>query len=211
MSSVSSNIGLILPEIEDQIHQTIMDLYNNFSKLDEIADIYMDEAPASGFWKISRRVYKKNPSIGDYVGWVNLREGMAAPVWNSLTSYSVGDLIIPPNDNGHYYECVQSGYSGVNVPSFPTISGETVRDIYGYSYWTPSKNYNEGDIVLPSIENNRFYVCTVAGLSGISEPTWTIVDGESVNDNQVVWVGYRIVTWKEKGVAAHFRPFGKIE
>lgn len=211
MSTISQNLGLILPDIDDEIHQTILDLKNNFLKLDDNADIFMDNAPTSGFWKINRRIYKKNPSIGDYVGWVNLREGVAAPVWQSLTSYTVGDLIVPVDDNGHYYECIQSGYSGVNVPTFPTSSGSTVRDIHGYETWTPSKNYNEGDIVIPYVDNNRFYVCTVAGFSGTTEPTWSLVDGEPVTDNQVVWVGYRIVTWREKGVSAHFRPFGKIE
>ena len=211
MSSVTSNLQLIKPALEDEIHQTIQDLANNFQKIDDAAELYMDFPPISGLWKKGRKIYKLNPSIGDYVGWVNIREGMAAPKWINLNSYSVGDIIVPINDNGHYYECIQSGRSGVSEPTFPVSSGQTVRDIQGATIWEPSKNYNLNDIVIPSIDNNRFYVCTVAGLSGTSEPQWSLVDGGTVDDNMVVWTGYRIVTWQEKGVAALFRPFGKID
>lgn len=209
MSTV--NLGLVKPILGDEIHQTIQDLSNNFQKIDDVAEVYVASTPNSGIWQQNKKVYKSNPSIGDYIGWVNVRSGTAAPRWINLTAHAVGNLVVPTIDNGHYYECIQSGRSAINEPTFPTTSGLTVRDIQGSTIWSPSKNYSINDVVLPSTDNNRFYVCTVAGISGTTEPIWSLVDGGTVNDNMAVWTGYRIVTWQEKGVAALFRPFGKIE
>lgn len=38
-----------------------------------------------------------------------------------------------------------------------------------------------------------------------------MTDGTSIYDGAAVWLGYRIAKWKESGISALFRPFGKIE
>lgn len=211
MSTFTQNIGLVIPNLNDEIHQTIADLGNNFQKIDDNVELQRNDIPTNGHWIVGKRIWNKTPTIGASVGWVNIRTGEAAPKWTNLTSYSVGDLIVPNTDNGHFYECVQSGRSGTSEPIFPLASGENVKDIHGSTTWQAGKLYERNEIVIPTLDNNRFYVCTVSGTSGTVEPNWTNIDGTSVDDNGVVWLSYRIAIWQEKGVAAHFRPFGKIE
>lgn len=211
MSTVTDKLKLIKPALSDEVQQTIIDLANNFQKIDDVSDSYMDTPPTSGTWKRDKKIYRKNVREGEHIGWVNVREGIAAPKWNSLYSYRVGDRIISNNNNGHVYECIQSGQSGVTEPNFPVISNQTIRDVNGATKWQPSRKYNLHDLVFPSQENGRFYVCTVSGISGTSEPNWSVTDGGTVDDGMAVWTGYRIVTWKEIGISANFRPFGKVE
>ncbi|MCR8641553.1 hypothetical protein NV379_02685 [Paenibacillus sp. N1-5-1-14] len=211
MATSTKNLELVMPILNDGIHQTINDLANNFKKIDDAAELYMNNPPTSGSWNQNKKVYKKQPVIGDYIGWINIRSGEAAHKWTPLTAYTVGNTIVPNSDNGHYYECTQSGRSGVNDPNFPTTSNGVVKDILGHTTWLPNKLYNLNEIVVPTLDNNRFYLCTVSGTSGTAEPNWSQVDGTSVDDSGVVWISYRITTWKEKGTSANFRPFGKIE
>lgn len=170
----------------------------------------MESPPTHGYWKRNQRIWNSKCDIGTNLGWVNIREGMAAPVWSSLKSYNVNDLIVPTTNNGHYYICIQSGYSGVTEPIFPVTEGQTVEDIFGALTWQASVKRSIGDIVIPTFPNNRFYVCTVAGTSGSQEPEWSLVDGGTTTDGDVIWTGYRICVWKEAGISAHFRPFGEV-
>jgi hypothetical protein len=211
MSSIAPNSGLILPDVNDEIHQTILDLAINFQKIDNVSDIYVNDAPTSGDWAKNRRVYFNNPETKGYVGMINLRAGKAAPKWSSLRQYSVGDKVVPTTDNGHWYECIQSGYSAPTEPNWLVAAQTITEDTRGKTTWQPSKYYDIHDIVVPSIPNDRFYVCVTAGTSGTSEPTWSTTDGVSTVDGQVVWLTYRIVKWRESGTSAYFRPFGKID
>lgn len=211
VSSTTTNLGLIIPNLNNEVHQTIQDLGYNFQKIDDAAEVYMPSPPTSGEWQLYRRIWNSQPDVGEYAGWINIRGGVSAPEWEPIKSYTNGDLIVPTSDNGHYYECIQTGYSGVQEPTFPVTSGASVKDIKGSTTWQASTTYQFHDIVVPTVDINRFYVCTVAGVSGSVEPNWSLVDGSTVSDGMVVWTGYRIAVWEEKGTASLFRPFGKIE
>ncbi|ALS22318.1 hypothetical protein [Paenibacillus naphthalenovorans] len=211
MSTLSNKLKLIIPSLNDEVQQTILDLAFNFQKLDDASNTYAIQIPTSGFYKLNEKVWNSNPQTGQYVGWVNTREGRASPKWTPLYAYNVGDFVVPNVDNGHYYECIQAGRSGVNEPTFLTNEGSLIEDTKNGSTWQPSKVYNLYDVVFPTLDNNRFYVCTVAGTSGSNEPNWSLIDGGTVDDNMVVWTGYRKVIWQEKGIACNFKPFGKIE
>ncbi|MCU6710075.1 hypothetical protein M6D81_15365 [Paenibacillus sp. J5C_2022] len=199
------------PEITDHIHQTVIDLHDNFQKLDDAAEVYIDATPTSGSWTKNKKLYYTQPQNGGYVGIINLREGKAAPRWGSITPYAIGDEVIPAEDNGHYYSCIQSGYSSPFEPVWSTSDSSVTEDTFNKEVWQPSKSYSLHDIVLSSITNDRFYVCITPGTSGVNEPQWATSNGVSTTDNEVVWMTYRIVKWQEVGSAAHFRPFGKIE
>jgi hypothetical protein len=57
--------------------------------------------------------------------------------------------------------------------------------------WANGHAYNVGDIVRASTSNGHIYICTVAGTSGGSEPTWTTVSGaQQSSDNGVIWLEY---------------------
>ena len=211
MSTITSNLGLIKPDLTDNIHQTILDLSNNFQKLDDVSDIYVSSIPTSGDWELGDKVWFTNVFVGGYVGAINIRTGKATPQWSSLHAYNIGDRVCPTVDNGHWYECIQSGTSAPFEPNWLVAAQTVTEDTRNKSTWQPSTFYDLYDIVVPSIPNDRFYVCTTAGTSGTSEPTWTTTDGVATVDNEIVWITYKIVKWKESGTACLFRPFGKIE
>lgn len=48
------------------------------------------------------------------------------PVWKSLHTYSVGDVVTPITRNLHRYRVTTAGVSGASEPTFPTGSGATV-------------------------------------------------------------------------------------
>lgn len=211
MSTQTNNLNLVKPELSDNIQQTIMDLAGNFQKLDDASDIITTELPTSNQWDKGSKIYFSNVDIGDYIGAVNTRAGKAAPKWLSYHEYSIGDEVVPTVNNGHYYVCNQSGVSAPFEPLWLLATGTVTEDTRNKTAWQPSKSYSLHDVVVPSISNDRFYVCTVAGTSGTNEPIWSTINGTATSDNSVVWMTYRIVKWRESGISVNFRPFGKIE
>ena len=63
-----------------------------------------------------------------------------------------------------------------------TISASTDQ-----ATWQASTAYSKGAIVKPTTANGYYYICTTAGTSGSSQPTWPTTVGATVNDNTVVW------------------------
>lgn len=54
--------------------------------------------------------------------------------WAASTTYLVGDLVIPPTPNGHYYKCTQGGLSQTpGPPAFSTTTGQLTID--GQASW----------------------------------------------------------------------------
>ncbi|TVX97970.1 hypothetical protein [Cohnella terricola] len=211
MSATTSNLSLVKPDLSDNIHQTVLHLASNFQKIDDRSDIYVSNLPTNGDWNEGQRVFFTNPKVGGHIGAVNIRSGKAASKWNSLHPYQLGDRVVPNIDNGHWYECIQSGTSAPMEPAWLVAALTTTEDTRNRTNWLPSTVYHIDDIVMPSVPNGRFYVCTVPGTSGTLEPAWETTDGIVTSDHHAVWMTYRIVKWRESGTAVNFRPFGKIE
>lgn len=75
------------------------------------------------------------------------------------------------------------------------VMEKLIRDHdYGYKPWEASKAYSLGEIVKTGDDNKHYYLCTVAGTSGASEPTWSTTAYASITDNSI--------TWKEIGTFA---------
>lgn len=54
--------------------------------------------------------------------------------------------------------------------------------------WLATEAYLEGDIIMPVTQNGHKYICTTAGTSDGTEPTWTLVpDSIQPTDGTVVW------------------------
>ena len=210
MSTETNKLKLKIPSFTDEIENTLRDLGTNFNILDMISDEYVSATPTIGDHAITKRLYNSNPIYGSYLGWVNSRSGKSAPFWQSLKAYTVGDYIVPYVDNGHVYVCVQSGTSGVTEPIFPVSTEIEFSDTRRASTWSATTQYKLNDIVIPTVDNGRFYRCIQAGESGDIEPTWQQVDGATTYDKNATWATYRICRWKETGSAALFLPFGKI-
>lgn len=211
MSSTTNNLGLIKPTLTDEIHQTVSDIATSFQKIDDAADLYADNVPTSGSWTKKQRVWNNNPTSGSYVGWVVVRSGQATQKWASIRPYTIGDLIMPLNDNGHIYECIQSGTSGVTLPTLPVTTDGTVEDHNGATSWQAATSYAANSIVLPGVPNGFFYVAETAGNSGSTEPLWSATEGDANLDNGITWRTYRIAIWQEAGTSVMFKGFGIIE
>lgn len=114
--------------------------------------------------------------------------------WMFKKSYALNDIVCPSVDNGFYYICTTAGTSSAYEPNWITTVGVTITD--GTVTWTAKqigkwaayKSYNVGDYVVPTTANNFFYECTIAGTSGITEPTWSTTSGASFTDNaSITW------------------------
>lgn len=71
-----------------------------------------------------------------------------------------------------------------------TVVGKLSIGIYKTgTIWTAETAYSVGDTVEPTIPNanNCFYLCTVAGTSGVVEPAWPVVENGGVVDGTVTW------------------------
>jgi len=62
------------------------------------------------------------------------------------------------------------------------------------SDWQADTAYSVGDTVKATTYNGRRYICSTAGTSGGTEPTWDTTIGNTTNDNTVVWTCYDAYT-----------------
>jgi hypothetical protein len=212
----TSRHNLYKPEITDDIIDSINKISQNFDyiddKLEESADNLVLYLQSGEFYEKGRKIWNNSPSIGEPLGWVNIRDGVYAPTWQRLTTYSVGSVVQPDENNGHYYECVVSGTSCINEPPFPLSSGQTVSEAVFATTWTASTIYNVGDIVKPTNGDESYiYRCITSGMSDVIEPTWIKTDGTTIVDGSVVWYVHKTVVWQEKGESCLFVPFGEVK
>jgi hypothetical protein len=79
-----------------------------------------------------------------------------------------------------------TGYTaGGEVVTTPAVS--VVNDT-AVSAWAASNAYNIGDLVRPLAGANGYvYRCVVAGTSGGSAPSWSLVIGDDTSDSGVTW------------------------
>ena len=54
-------------------------------------------------------------------------------------------------------------------------------------YWSASTAATAGQYVSPTTANGHLYVCTTAGTTGTTQPTWPTAIGGTVTDGSVVW------------------------
>jgi|SRR5690554_2676875 len=205
-----------LPEVHDDVLDSIEKYAQNFENIDELIDeivpnleIHLIEGKT---YNSGKKIWNKVPTVGDYVGWVNIRTGVHAPKWSPNQKYSIGDLVVPDINNGHYYQCITEGTSSPLEPNFPLTSGDEIEDLKNITFWQPSTVYSVGDIVRENAgDKEYFYQCIVEGTSGEEEPSWVKIEGTTIVDGSVSWYVYKTVKWKEMGQASEFRPFGKID
>lgn len=56
--------------------------------------------------------------------------------------------------------------------------------------WVASTAYTLGQTVEPTADNGFRYVCTTAGTTGATQPTWSTTIGNTVTDGTVIWTVY---------------------
>lgn len=212
MANNTDNLNLSKPELNDFVLQTIANLAQNFQKLDDVSEVYVNEVPLNNVsYPKGKKFWKINPNIGDYIGWINVREGQSVQTWKPKTAYSVGDKIRSTIDNTHVYTVTVNGTSAPLEPNFKVSNNSLTKDLKNVQSWTRNNYYEVDEIVIPPVDNGFYYVCNIEGNAGNSEPTWKTNDGDQVVDNNITWTARKIITWKESGSSANFRPWGKID
>jgi len=73
-------------------------------------------------------------------------------------------------------------------------SSDTVARI-SPATWQANTAYVVGDAVAPTVANNHTYKCTVAGISGGSEPVWPTTNDTTKVDNTVTWITKALVSF----------------
>ena len=129
----------------------------------------------------------------------------APATWSPGTAYTSGTapptVVFPTeaNRNGYPYQyiCTVTGTSGTTEPNWAsaTTVGSTVTEPGGLTWtnsghippypWTASTPYTLYAVVYPT--NGYQYICTVAGTSGTTQPSWPTTIGSTVADGSVTW------------------------
>lgn len=102
----------------------------------------------------------------------------------------VPEVLSPPFDNGIWHD-------GLNLAGAGT-------------YWQPLTQYNEGDVILPTLKKGKVFpvpyfalACTVNGMSGPTEPDWNHSTLQ-YDDNEIGWQVIRIPNFVIDPLGAQF-------
>ena len=150
----------------------------------------------------------KKFTTSDYImNWTlvnnDQREG---PVWAASTVMSVGDIRVNPSTVATKYWIVDSvtsdNLTGASQPAWDTTVGNTTVDNHvtwrcKQSTWLAAQTTPVGTIVLPTVTNGFYYVCTTNTgdfKTGGSQPTWGTTVNGTTTDNHVTWTCYSALT-----------------
>ena len=75
--------------------------------------------------------------------------------------------------------------NGVTAYTMPTVYVALLYASAGE--WTASTAITAGEVVVPTTMNGHLYICTTAGTTGTTQPTWPTTSGGTVTDGTVVW------------------------
>jgi hypothetical protein len=103
----------------------------------------------------------------------------------------------------------------ISITGMPTAGGSIRLQIANESgatapAWAATTAYVEGDKVLRSTgvgtESTRglYFVCTTAGTTGGTEPTWSTTPGNTTSDGSVVWTCYKVLYYDANPAAATY-------
>lgn len=127
------------------------------------------------------------------------------------------------------YDTTGHGGSATDTVTYPTLwvkshqvisnMGERIYQVYAEGMWmrarelrvvpsimtwAASKSYIVDQQIGPTTPNGHKYICTTAGTSGASEPSWSTDTGAAVSDGSVVWTENGIsMPYENSFVATH--------
>lgn len=130
----------------------------------------------------------------------------AAPIitkWAQGGTYTQGEDVLPPEENGHYYEATNvknPGQPETSEPSsWPTDASSvpdkdkdiTWKDMgpYPFPQWQSNTAYASGAKVVPNPANGFYYWAATSGVSGPNQPPFPVSKDASVTDSAgLVWM-----------------------
>lgn len=83
--------------------------------------------------------------------------------------------------------------------SFTKPSALHIGLIKADGQWQASTAYSLNDIIIPATPNGHIYICTTAGTTGASEPTFNTGAGSTTNDNTAVWTEMELLLKADTG------------
>lgn len=109
---------------------------------------------------------------------------------------------------GVHFECTTAGTSAGSEPTWDYTVGNTTTSntaVFtcrggGANVWVTLTAYALGDRVIATTSATAdrqacIRECTTAGTTGVSEPTWTVTNGNTDSDGTVVWTCRRAQSW----------------
>lgn len=108
-------------------------------------------------------------------------------------SGSVTDHAIGPVVSDRYYQ-IGTSASNPSGERGATVTAVTAKEGDDASAAATTTAYVVGDVVIPAVANNHWYMATVAGTSGGSAPTWP-TDGSTVTDGTVTWQDMGLIAY----------------
>ncbi len=80
----------------------------------------------------------------------------------------------------------------INHVWYCNFGNGTSTGYYAVAKWAASHAYTVGQIIrqlaTPAVNNERCFICIVAGTSSGTEPTWVLYKGNTTTDNTVTWI-----------------------
>jgi len=155
----------------------------------------------SSFWKMNTHgavLPGQSVTASAYVNPNNT--GTDLHIFLELAFYDASDTFIsmtkgPDNQNGGYRKTTVTAVAPANA-AFARVWIESNN---GTSSRTGYADLVVWNLETPAAVSNFLYeaVQAVAGSSGTTEPTWPVINGNTVIDNQVTWkaIGTSIITW----------------
>lgn len=125
----------------------------------------------------------RNGGTGDVVG--NIVEAVRDS-WFQVKVDSLAEYSFTPVGKG----------DGTTNPSglkeIGTTGSTTNPNAATASEWATGVSYVEDDYVKPTTHNDFIYRVNVAGTTGSTEPTWSVVEGNTVTDGTVEYIAVKI-------------------
>lgn len=163
------------------------DLYNSLIDMENFCSTSATSAPSANFPWFFQKL------SDDFVTWMGQpREEYLKPFMPSLysyiifnTMYGVDPSILTQVDSRSIFSA--SGLVETLVASPNTYFDDLTQVT---TTWAASGSHVVGDVLVPTVDNGHKYICTVAGDSDSTEPTWPTADGATVVDGTVTWKEY---------------------
>lgn len=131
------------------------------------------------------------------VKWKNLGHS----TWTATLAYTAGQAIL--DSAGSIQAVQQAGTSGATQPAWliSEAAGQTTPDGIlwqsgGSAGWQADYLYAAGQLIL--VGNNSIQIVQTGGISGDSEPTWNLNQGQNTQDSGVVWTNLGQSAWQAK-------------
>jgi hypothetical protein len=163
-----------------------------------------------GEWNVGDIIWNSDPASNPFIGWVCINDGaLSGAPWESGRYYYTGALI---SDGTYVYRANNYGHTPFNepAPSFPQYLGGKILNTPNVQRWQPNTQYHIHDIVLPPVDNGKFFYCWADGISGPTPPDWGLEELDATYDNDVEWGTRTIIEFENIGDASGFEPFGAI-